>query len=294
MPLTFEPVDLDRQAAYLDILEICPVRPSDYSFVNLWGWSPSYGLEWSFDHDLVWIRQTQPDVRYWAPIGDWGAIPDLYTRVKHELGQGGAMIRVPEGLLNIFADAADGSLAIEETRGQWDYLYALPDLANLPGNRFHKKKNLLNQFIRKYDYEYQRFDEALVGMALDMQENWCTWRDCEAEEALEAENRAISRILLSWGALKNLEGGALMVDGNMAAYTIGERLAPATLLIHFEKGSPGYKGIYQAINQMFTAGIQWDCHCVNREQDLDSEGLRKAKLSYNPLDFIKKYSLSFA
>ena len=77
----------------------------------------------------------------------------------------------------------------------------------------------------------------------------------------------------------------------MAAYTIGERLAPDTMLIHFEKGSPGYKGIYQAINQMFTADIEWDCQWVNREQDLGSEGLRKAKLSYNPTGFIKKYSL---
>ena len=294
MPIVFESPDLARQSAYLVILGTCPVKPSDYSFVNLWGWSESYGLEWSFDGDLVWIRQTKPDLRYWAPVGNWGAIPDLYPRIKAELGRGIPMIRVPERLLNILGEEGDSSLAVKETRGQWDYLYALPDLANLPGNRFHKKKNLLNQFKRKYDYAYQRFDELLVGRALDMQNNWCTWRDCEAEEALDAENRAISRVLRGWGTLQNLEGGALMVDGEMVAYTIGERLAPATLLIHFEKGSPGYKGIYQAINQMFASDLHWDCQWVNREQDLDNEGLRKAKLSYNPVGFIKKYSLGFA
>ncbi|MBW1890875.1 MAG: DUF2156 domain-containing protein, partial [Deltaproteobacteria bacterium] len=151
----------------------------------------------------------------------------------------------------------------------------------------------LNQFKKKYVHQYLDFDEALVKMALDMQENWCTWRDCEAEEALDAENRAITRVLNNWGAFENLFGGAILVDGEMAAYTIGERLSAETLLIHFEKGSPGYKGIYQAINQMFVKYTQGAHQWVNREQDLDNAGLRKAKMSYNPVDFIKKYTIHF-
>jgi len=294
MSLAFEPVDLARQSEYLEFLGASPAKPSDYSIVNLWGWSLFYGLEWSFDNDLIWIRQTRPDVRYWAPVGNWGAIPDIYTRFQNELGQGTPMIRVPEDLRNRLVDKAGENLEIEESRDQWDYLYALPDLVNLPGNRFHKKKNLLNQFKKKYNFDYLPMGDALVEKALGMQADWCTWRDCAAEEALDAENKAISRVLQAWGSLKDLTGGALLVDGDMAAYTIGERLGDDTLLIHFEKGSPGYKGIYQAINQMFTADVEWDCQWVNREQDLGNEGLRKAKLSYNPTAFIKKYTLHFA
>ena len=253
-----------------------------------------YGLEWSFDNDLIWIRQTRPDVRYWAPVGNWRAIPDISTRIQNELGQGIPMIRVPEDLLSLLADNTGERLEIEESRDQWDYLYALPDLVNLPGNRFHKKKNLLNQFKKKYNFEYLPMGDALVEKALDMQANWCTWRDCEAEEALDAENKAISSVLQAWGSFKDLAGGALMVDGDMAAYTIGERLASDTLLIHFEKGSPGYKGIYQAINQMFLEQSGIDAALVNREQDLGDEGLRRAKLSYNPVGFVKKYNVVIA
>jgi hypothetical protein len=75
----------------------------------------------------------------------------------------------------------------------------------------------------------------------------------------------------------------------MAAYTIAEDLSQGALVVHFEKGDPEYKGVYQAINQIFLKNSGNDFHIVNREQDLGDEGLRKAKLSYHPIGFLKKY-----
>ena len=80
----------------------------------------------------------------------------------------------------------------------------------------------------------------------------------------------------------------------MVAYTVAERLDKDTLLIHFEKGNPEYKGVYQAINQMFLANLTDEFTIVNREQDLGDEGLRKAKLSYNPFNFLRKYKVSIS
>ena len=125
-----------------------------------------------------------------------------------------------------------------------------------------------------------------------MQEDWCTWRDCESSAVLSAENKAISKMLQDWESLKGTLGGAIIVDGKMAAYTVAEALTPDTLVIHFEKGDTQYKGIYQAINQMFLAHAADHYKWVNREQDLNDEGLRKAKLSYNPADFLRKYRVT--
>ena len=80
----------------------------------------------------------------------------------------------------------------------------------------------------------------------------------------------------------------------MVAYTVAERLTRDTLLIHFEKGNPEYKGVYQAVNQMFLANLTDEFIIVHREQDLDDEGLRKAKLSYNPMDFLRKYKVTIS
>ena len=89
-------------------------------------------------------------------------------------------------------------------------------------------------------------------------------------------------------------GGAIMVDGNMVAYTVAEALTPQSIVIHFEKGDTRFKGVYQAINQMFLAHCARDFLTVNREQDLNDDGLRKSKLSYNPLEFVRKSRVTMA
>jgi hypothetical protein len=83
----------------------------------------------------------------------------------------------------------------------------------------------------------------------------------------------------------------LLVEGRMAAYTVAEPYAGDSMLIHFEKADQSVKGAYQAINQAFLLHGAEGCRRVNREQDLDDDGLRKAKLSYQPIDFVKKYKV---
>ena len=134
----------------------------------------------------------------------------------------------------------------------------------------------------------------MVKQAMAMQTDWCTWRDCESSDILSSENRAISRVLTEWRKLAGLFGGALMIDGSMVAYTLAEALTRDMLVIHFEKGDTQYKGIYQAINQQFLANSASHYTIVNREQDLNDEGLRKAKLSYHPTDYLQKYRVTFA
>jgi uncharacterized protein len=290
MPLSFEPIGLERQSEYREKLALCGKIASDYSFINLWGWGDEYGLQWAWRDGLVWLRQEKPYPALWAPVGDWAAV-DWRKALKSAAEQSDKMIRVPDALLHIMVQAGSDDLQFEETREHWDYLYTVQDLVELKGNRFHRKKNLVNQFVKNNDYSYLEFGAAMVDQALNMQEDWCTWRDCESDDTLTAENRAISRVLYNWRKLEGITGGALLVDQIIVAYTVVETLPDRTLIIHFEKACPEYKGSYQAINQIFLSQAPEGYTLVNREQDLGDEGLRKAKLSYNPLEFIKKYQI---
>jgi hypothetical protein len=286
--LIFEPISLDRQTDYFKLLKSCPQVASDYSFLNLWAWADEYGLCWAWEDNLVWIRQTKPYEEFWAPIGCWDQI-DWKAEFKDRKISPSSFIRIPEKLVETWRSELGGLVGVEEERGHWDYIYDVEDLTGLKGNRYHKKKNLLNQFVKKYSYSYVPFEPDMIEQAMAMQDDWCTWRDCESSEILSAENKSISRIFQSWNQLSSTLGGALLVEGAMVAYTVAEALTEETVVIHFEKGDTQYKGVYQAINQMFLAHSARDFLQVNREQDLNDPGLRKAKLSYQPVEFLQKY-----
>jgi len=288
MSQPFEPLCLQRREEYVKRLAACPQKTSDYSFANIWGWAEEYGLEWRFGDSHVWLRQTRPEPVLWAPVGpwfdvDWSACPSLAGVDR--------FIRVPETLALHWREKLPQRVELIESRGHWDYIYSVKELIDLSGNRFHRKKNMLHQFTKKYLHSFFPMDEECVEAVLEMQNQWCEWRECEDSGALVAENVAIARVLQCWDRIPCLLGGSLYVEGKMVAYTVAEELTPDTLVIHFEKAEPEYRGAYQAINQMFLSSEGNGYTLVNREQDLDDEGLRKAKLSYNPVEFGKKYEV---
>ncbi|MDR2050939.1 MAG: phosphatidylglycerol lysyltransferase domain-containing protein [Deltaproteobacteria bacterium] len=283
----FSPISPYHAKEYKALLCMNGSRASDYSFGNIWGWAEHYGLEWRLLDGLCWIRQSRPRACLWAPVGDWKSRDWAASRY---LDEGGEFIRVPEEMLRLWQEAFPGRVLAEESRGQWDYLYKTQDLAQLPGNRFHKKKNLVNQFTKLYEFSYLSMTADCVESVLKMQQEWVRWREIEDSSVLMAENTVVSRLLSLWNDIPGLVGGAIHVGGKVVAYTVGERICRDTMAIHFEKGMPGYKGIYQAINKFFAGDVAEDMSItyINREQDLDDPGLRQAKESYNPSEYVKK------
>lgn len=66
---------------------------------------------------------------------------------------------------------------------------------------------------------------------------------------------------------------------------------PDTVVVHFEKGSPYYDGIYKVVNMETARIVEGDVTFINRESDMGNLGLRKAKKSYRPDHMIKVYKL---
>lgn len=288
MSFQFQPISLNGQDEYNRHFSLCGQKSSDYSFANLWGWGTEYGLEWCFCDGYILLRQTIPSLMYWAPVGDWSTVD--WDLLRNKLPRDVLFIRVPEAL-KVLWEVRLGGIIVEESREHWDYLYNIDELITLRGRKFHGKKNLLNQFLRDNDVQFVPLDEKTVEQALLLQTEWLLWRNSENDDTLNSENRAIVKVFHDWAQLHGLMGAGLVVDGKMIAYTVAEVLDEHSIVIHFEKGCPQFKGVYQAINQMFLEKSCQGFALVNREQDLGDEGLRRAKMSYNPIGFLKKYKI---
>lgn len=172
---------------------------------------------------------------------------------------------------------------VTEDRDNFDYLYLQKDLAELSGRKFHKKRNLIKAFLHSYAYEGRPLLEEYKPDAFQVLESWRQGRDDPGDYAATKEALEKTEEL-------QLCGGIYYVEGQPIAYSLGEELARGeSFAIHFEKAVGEYKGVWQFVNQAFASILPEKYKTINREQDLGDEGLRQAKLSYNPIGFVKKY-----
>ncbi len=183
---------------------------------------------------------------------------------------------------------AGEGVVVEEDRDAFDYLHLRKELAELPGNRFHKKKNRINYFIVRHSFSVAVYGATHREGCLALLGEWRRVRGGIDSPSLELETKAAAEALLLTDRL-GLEGVVVLVEGRVAAFALGERLNRDTAVCHFEKADPFMEGVSQLVDREFNRLLFADCTYTNREQDLGEPGLRAAKLSYHPVELVKKF-----
>lgn len=172
-----------------------------------------------------------------------------------------------------------------EDRDNFDYLYRRTDLANLQGKAFHKKKNLVNAFTAAYTSEVRPLDVYTVPEARQVLESW--WKGRPEDDPGDYHQ---CRWALEHFHQLEFSGVLVLADGVPVGFSLGECICQGTMfVVLYEKGISGYKGVYQFVNRAQALNLPPTVELVNREQDLGNEGLRQAKMTYRPVDFIRKY-----
>ncbi len=290
----FQPLAVEHQDLIRPRLWDYQPQTSELSFTNLFIWRRPHGLSWCMagDHLLFLSRSPKGEVQAWPPVGPPPRLPlvrRLLEWLKEEQGQPAPVLtRADARLAQELAEAPE--FEVSPQREHFDYLYATADLIHLAGRRFHDKRNHLNAFRRAYRFAYAPMTELHLPACRELAEAWCRLRRCDEDLSLAGEWEAVREALTYFTAL-GLTGGVLLIEGRVAAFTLGELLNRETVVIHIEKADPEIKGAYTAINQQFLEHAWPQVPFVNREQDLGEPGLRTAKLSYNPVRLVEKFQV---
>lgn len=172
--------------------------------------------------------------------------------------------------------------------GDADYLYLRDDLAFLAGTKFHKKRTHISKFEREHpSWSFESLTPANAAEAIKVAEQWLITQG--DSPALRHEFKAIGTALEHMEQLK-LSGGLLRVEGKAVAFSVVSIINPLVADIHYEKCLPEYRDAYPLINRETARMLT--TQYINREEDLNIEGLRKAKLSYHPHTILKKFNLT--
>lgn len=174
-------------------------------------------------------------------------------------------------------------------RADSDYIYLVRELITLSGPKLHSKKNNLNKFLKNNEFVYEPINNSNMEECLKMA--WL-WKECRPFSSDYEEEYEILKTAFANYDKYEFMGGLIRIDGEVVAFSFGEGLCEDTFVTHFEKAFDDIPGLYQAINQQFAANTISEYTYVNREDDLGIEGIRRAKLSYKPVNLLNKYYLT--
>ncbi|MCI9636375.1 MAG: DUF2156 domain-containing protein [Hungatella sp.] len=298
MDLKFRPVeakDIDRLEPFVGLR---PNKTCDSAMLDSFLWKDYYNVRIAVEEDraVLWLMSVDGEPYTAMPACREEDLDHYFYKMVHYFNE-----ELKKPLKIYLADEeAVRALALDPEKYQVteqedlkDYLYDGEALRTLAGKKLHKKKNHLNAFVKEYKgrYEYRKLccpDRQDVWRFLDL---WREQKGDNVEEHLDYEVKGIHEILKNCSSL-SIRMGGIYIDGNLEAFTIGSYNAREDMaIIHIEKANPEIRGLYQFINQQFLIHEFADTSLVNREDDLGLEGLRKAKLSYNPIGYARKYQV---
>lgn len=177
-----------------------------------------------------------------------------------------------------------------------DYVYRAEDLAELKGNRYSKKRNLINQFVRDYE-EPGRVVIDPIGPdntddCLEFLEIWCQEHGCDAEDQMDlaCEKQAAINTLTNFDRF-DLKGILLRVDGQVKAFGVSAPLTADMATLQYEKAFAGIKGLYQYFDNACARLLVNGYTYLNKESDMGVPGLAKAKKSYYPHKMVRSVRL---
>jgi len=292
--MEFKEVSISDKAWVDEIVALENSRSADYNFGNLYIWDRFYRQLIAREGDrMLTQRCVEGEQVFVFPIGKGPLAPAMEAMARYAGEQGFPLCikGVTEEHKAMLEQEYPGKFSFTEDESHNDYIYPVEKLANYPGRSLHGKKNCCNRFCAAYDWKFVPLERSLFDDCTYMMDRWLEENKDRLHDSIVLENRAVVRGFEAFEELE-LEGGALVVNGDVVAFSVGKMITEDTFDVYFEKAMMAYDGSYPMICRE-TCRMMMEKHkklkYINREDDLGLEYLRMSKMSYKPEYILKKY-----
>jgi len=290
--INFQEITLKEKELFLHFLPDGFDRGCEFSFANLflWGQQKFSIIE---DHIVLFSQVDRRSV-YPFPIGsgDKKLVIDAIIEDARFRGIPCRITGLDKTAEALLEELYPQKFTFHYDEGSFDYVYAIEDLADLKGKKYHAKRNHINKFLEKNsNYTIEPLRDSNMDRAKEMVALWYEERrKTDPNGDYFEEETAIQKAFLNYEKL-DLRGILLYCNSKVVGITMGSQMNADTFDIHFEKAFADINGAYPMINREFARYIRQkhpNIKYLNREEDMGSEGLRKAKRSYYPHHMIEK------
>jgi hypothetical protein len=284
---SLKPITIEDKALFKQYLEINQYENSEYNFTTWTAWQVVYQLKYTIIEDCLCVLGENEGAEYaYFPLGTpentKKAISALIADFK-EREKPFVFMSLSQKMLDLLKEFDMLDLFSQDNRRDFaDYVYLREKLIALSGKKLHGKRNHYNYFEQNFSFELKPITDENEGVCRDKLKELIVGRSLNPGEELNATN-----MVLKYRERLNLESAALYVEGSLAGVILGE-CHHGTSIIHIAKSDVSYRGVAVALFKLFLEKHLCHCTYVNFMEDLGIEGLRKAKLSYDPAYMVEK------
>ncbi len=270
---------------------------SDFNFVSMWSYNTEKDLKISqLNGNLIFLMRDYIDESVALTfIGKSQPIHTINLLLEYSISNlsKSELKLVPSINLSQNKKEIKANFHLKTDRGNFDYILSLNKLAQLQGHEFANKRNKVVHFKKDYPYAVCKTIDLLnPDIQKELLHVFKRWSESKQRQDVKHEFKAIKTLLHDVKHFDLICFG-VFIDQKLEAFSINQILPRKFAITHFTKADPTKIGVFEFLyHEMAKELKSRGALYLNREQDLDLEGLRSGKLSWRPIKFLKKYTVS--
>lgn len=256
-------------------------RRHGYTFANFYTWrkNKSHVYAEHKNHLIVADTTVSKNWQVYEPLGE---SPERIIQEGLPINDNYSWVRICSETTHKLLFRENISL----DRDNHDYLHSVDELASLKGKKYDGKRNFIRRFYDSYSYKIVPLAKENIQDCYQLIKNWSEQKGMKKGADLVPIHEALDNFNHF-----SFDGIGVYVEDKMVGFAMGEEAYPGVFVERYEKGFTELIGIYPVLLHELAKHLQGKYDFINREQDLGIPGLRKAKQSWHPSQYVARYLL---